>query len=178
MKEKNPAGKIVCPFSNCGKQYVGIPQFGKHMMKDHYKELSVRDKNKIFGMTSTPRKRRLRGVGSSSPSFPLTPVKIRFSAGKAQSKGATKRNSADANMTPAQTKTRSKSMKMFQSRSPTKRDLLKLVCLLQKPDQKQEKCLNQKLKQILLKNKNFFQENIQSYESKIYQHLFSIFFIK
>ena len=92
------------------------------MMKDHCKELSVRDKNKIFGMTSTPRKRRLRGVGSSSPSFPLTPVKIRFLAGKAQSKGATKRNSADANMTPAQTKTRSKSMKMFQSRSPTKRD--------------------------------------------------------
>ena len=122
VKEKNAAGKIVCPFPNCGKQYVGIPQFAKHMMKDHYKELSVRDQNKIFGMTSTPRKRRLRGIGSSSPSFPLTPVKIRFSAGKAQSKGATKRNSADANMTPAQTKTRSKSMKMFQSRSPTKRD--------------------------------------------------------
>ena len=73
-------------------------------------------------MTSTPRKRRLRGIESSSPLFPLTPVKIRFSAGKAQSKGATKRNSADANMTPAQTKTKSKSMKMFQSRSPTKRD--------------------------------------------------------
>ena len=121
VKEKNPAGKIVCPFPNCRKQYVSIPQFAKHMMKDHYKELSVRDQNKIFGMTSTPRKRRLRGIESSSPSFPLTPVKIRFSAGKAQSKGATKRNSADANMTPAQTKTRSKSMKMFQSRSPTKR---------------------------------------------------------
>ena len=58
VKEKNPAGKIVCPFPNCEKQYVGIPQFGKHMMKDHYEELSVRDKNKIFGMTSTPRKRR------------------------------------------------------------------------------------------------------------------------
>ena len=121
VTEKNAAGKLVCPFPNCGKQYVGIPQFGKHMMKDHYKELSVRDKKKIIGMTSTPR-RRLKGVGSSSPSFPLTPVKIRFSAGKAQSKGATKRNSADADMTPAQTKTRSKSMKMFQSRSLTKRD--------------------------------------------------------
>ena len=121
VTEKNAAGKIVCPFPNCGKQYVGIPQFGKHKMKDHYKELSVRDKKKIIGMTSTPR-RRLKGVGSSSPSFPLTPVKIRFSAGKAQSKGATKRSSADADMTPAQTKTRSKSMKMFQSRSLTKRD--------------------------------------------------------
>ena len=64
VTEKNAAGKIVCPFPNCGKQYVGIPQFGKHMMKDHYKELSVRDKNKIIGMTSTPR-RRLKGVGSS-----------------------------------------------------------------------------------------------------------------
>ena len=92
------------------------------MMKDHYKELSVRDKNKIFGKTSTPRKRRLRGVVRSSPSFPLTPVKIRFSVGKDRSKGATKRSSADADMTPAQIKTRSKSMKMFQSRSPTKRD--------------------------------------------------------
>ena len=58
VTEKNAAGKIVCPFPNCGAQYVGIPQFGKHMMKDHYKELSVRDKNKIFGMTSTPRRRR------------------------------------------------------------------------------------------------------------------------
>ena len=48
VKEKNAAGKIVCPFPNCGKQYVGIPQFGKHMMKDHYKELSVMDKNKIL----------------------------------------------------------------------------------------------------------------------------------
>ena len=76
VKEKNPAGKIVCPFPNCGKQYAGIPQFAKHMMKDHYKELSVRDQNKIFGMTSTPRKRILRGIESSSPSFPLTAVKI------------------------------------------------------------------------------------------------------
>ena len=58
----------------------------------------------------------------SSPSFPLTPVKIRFSVGKAQSRGATKRSSADADIPPAQTKTRSKSMKMFQSRSLTKRD--------------------------------------------------------
>ena len=122
VTEKNAAGKIVCPFSNSGKQYVGIPQFGKHMMKDHYKELSVRDKNKIFQMTSTPRKRRLRGVGSSSPSFPLTPVKIRFAVGKDRSKGAPKRSSADADMTHAQIKTRSKSMKMFQSRSPTKRN--------------------------------------------------------
>ena len=122
VTEKDAEGKIVCPFPNCEKQYVGIPQFGKHMMKDHYKELSVRDKNKIFGMTSNPGRRRLRGVGSSSPSFPLTPVKIRFSVSKDQSKGATKRSSADARMTPAQTKTRSKSMKMFQSRSLTKRD--------------------------------------------------------
>ena len=135
VTEKNAAGKIVCPFPNCGKQYVGILQFGKHMMKDHYKELSVRDKNKIFQMTSTPRKRRLRGVGTSSPSFPLTPVKIRFAVGKDLSKGATKssltpvkirfatkRNSDDADITPEQIKTRSKSMKMFQSRSLTKRD--------------------------------------------------------
>ena len=57
VTEKNASGKLVCPFPNCGKQYVGIPQFGKHMMKDHYKELSVRDKKKIIGITSTPRRR-------------------------------------------------------------------------------------------------------------------------
>ena len=92
------------------------------MMKDHYKDLSIRDnKKKIIGMTSTPC-RRLKGVVSSSPSFVLTPVKIRFSACKAQSKGSRKRNYNDADMTPAQAKTRSKSMKMFQSRSLTKRD--------------------------------------------------------
>ena len=60
VKEKNAAGKIVCPFPNCGKQYVGIPQFGKHMMKDHYKELSIRDQNKIFRMTSTPQKKKIK----------------------------------------------------------------------------------------------------------------------
>ena len=122
VTEKNAAGKLVCPFDNCGKQYVSILQLGKHMMKEHYKDLSRDwDKRKIIGMTSTPC-RRLKGVGSSSPSFPLTPVTIRFSAGKAQSKGATKRKSADADMTPAQTQTRSKSMKMFQSGSMTKSD--------------------------------------------------------
>ena len=84
LKEKNAAGKIVCPFPGCGKQYVGIPQFGKHMMKDHYKELSVWDQNKISRMTSTPLKKRF------SPSFPLTPVKIGFSVGKDRSKSATK----------------------------------------------------------------------------------------
>ena len=144
LTEKNAAGKIVCPFPVCGKQYVGIPQFSKHMMKDHYKELSVRDQNKIFQMTSTPLKKRLGNIKSSSPSFPLTPVKIRFAVGNDRSKGATKRpltpvkirfavdkdgskgaskrSFADADMTPAQIKTKSKSMKMFQSRSLTKRD--------------------------------------------------------
>ena len=121
VTEKNAAGKLVCPFPDCEKQYISILQLGKHMMKSHYKELSVRDKRKIIEMTSTPR-RRLKGIGSSFPSYPVTPVKIRFSAGKAQSKDATKRKSADADMTPAQTKTRSKTMKMFQSRSLTKRD--------------------------------------------------------
>ena len=122
VTEKNAAGKIVCPFPNCGKQYVGIPQFSRHMMRGHYKELSVRNKRKIIQMTSTPLKRRSGDLESSYPSFPLTPVKIRFSVGKNKLKGATKRSSADADMTSAQIKTRSKSMKMFQSRSPTKRD--------------------------------------------------------
>ena len=45
--EKNATGKLVCPFPDCGKQYVSILQLGKHMMKGHYKELSVRDM--IFG---------------------------------------------------------------------------------------------------------------------------------
>ena len=46
--EKNAVGKLVCPFPNWGKQYVGILQLGKNMMKDHYKELSVRDKKKDY----------------------------------------------------------------------------------------------------------------------------------
>ena len=91
LKEKNAAGKIVCPLPGCGKQYVGIQQFGKHMMKDHYKELSVRDQNKIFQMTSTPLKKRLGDIRNSSPSFPLTPVKIRFAVSNDRSKCATKR---------------------------------------------------------------------------------------
>ena len=35
VTEKNAAGKLVCPFTDCAKQYVGILQLGKHMMKDH-----------------------------------------------------------------------------------------------------------------------------------------------
>ena len=122
VKEKNAAGKIVCPFPGCGKQYVGIPQFSRHMMRGHYKELSVRNKRKIIQMTSTPLKRRSGDLESSYPSFPLTPVKIRFSVGKKELKSAKKRSSADADMSSAQIKTRSKTMKMFKSRSPTKRD--------------------------------------------------------
>ena len=110
VTEKNPAGKLVCPFSNCAKQYVSTLQLGKHLMKDHYKDLSMRDKTEVIEMTSTPH-RRSKGVGSSSPSFPVTPVKVRFSTGKAQSRGMTKRKSTDAGISPAQT--RSKTRKMF-----------------------------------------------------------------
>ena len=60
VKEKNAAGKIVCPFPNCGKQYVGIPQFSKHMMKNHYKELSVRNKKKKFSNDLYPSKKKIR----------------------------------------------------------------------------------------------------------------------
>ena len=143
VKEKNAAGKIVCPFPGCGKQYVGIPQFSRHMMRIHYKQLSVRNKKKIFQMTSTPLKRRSGNLESSYPSFPLTPVKIRYSVGKHRSKGATKgpltplktrfaagkdratnalKKSFIEAETPARIRTRSKTMKMFKSRSPTKRN--------------------------------------------------------
>ena len=129
-------------------------------------------------MTSTPLKRRLGDVESSYPSFPLTPVKIRFSVGKNHSKGATKRRSADADMTPAQIKTKSKSMKMFQSSSPTKRDSVEAGMSPAKTRSKTRKMSKSEAKADSIKNKNFFQENIQSYKSKIYQYIFSISFKK
>ena len=151
VTEKNAAGKLVCPFSNCAKQYVGILQLGRHMIKDPYQDLSLRDKRKVREMTSTPR-RRLKGVGSSSPSFPVTPVKVRFSTGKAQSRGTTKRNSNDADMTPAQT--RSKKEKMFQSRNLTKRNSPDAGVSPAQTRSKTRKCLNPM--QILLKKQKLF----------------------
>ena len=47
LTQRNSGGKIVCPFTACGKQYVSDAQFGKHMMRDHYKELSMKDTEKI-----------------------------------------------------------------------------------------------------------------------------------
>ena len=47
LTQKNSDGKIVCPFSACGKQYVDDAQFGKHLVRDHMKELSIFDTEKI-----------------------------------------------------------------------------------------------------------------------------------
>ena len=47
LTQRNSDGKIVCPFTACGKQYVSDAQFGKHIIRDHNKELSMIDTEKI-----------------------------------------------------------------------------------------------------------------------------------
>ena len=47
LTQKNSDGKIICPFTACGKQYVDDAQFGKHLVRDHMKELSIFDTEKI-----------------------------------------------------------------------------------------------------------------------------------
>ena len=69
IDKRNLDGKIVCPFSACGKQYVSDAQFGKHLMRDHYKELSMKDTEKIRDITS------VSSQESKSPSVPISSLK-------------------------------------------------------------------------------------------------------
>ena len=43
VTQRNLAGKLVCPFSACEKQYVSDVQLGKHLLRDHHKDLSIND---------------------------------------------------------------------------------------------------------------------------------------
>ena len=47
LTQRNSDSKIVCPFTACGKQYFSDAQFGKHIIRDHNKELSMIDTEKI-----------------------------------------------------------------------------------------------------------------------------------
>ena len=71
VTQRNLAGKLVCPFSACGKQYVSVVQLCKHLLRDHHKDLSINDRKNIMGITSTP------SEGSKSPSVSVSPLKTR-----------------------------------------------------------------------------------------------------
>ena len=88
VTQKNSAGKLVCPFSTCRKQHVSDLQLGKNLLKDHHKDLSMKDRKNIMEFTSTP----LRSLKSSSPE--VSPVKI-------QSEGSKKKS---ATISPVQTR--------------------------------------------------------------------------
>ena len=59
-------------------------------------------------------------------------------------------------------------MKMFQCRSPTKRDSIEAGMSPVKTRSKTSKMTKSEAKADSIKNKNFFRENIQSYKNKIY----------
>ena len=48
VTQRNLAGKLVCPFSACGKIYVSDVQLGKHLLRDHHKDLSLNNRKNIW----------------------------------------------------------------------------------------------------------------------------------
>ena len=52
MTQRNLKGKLVCPIYDCRKQYVDEAQLGKHLLKDHPKDISLREKKTIKRITS------------------------------------------------------------------------------------------------------------------------------
>ena len=94
LTQRNSDGKIVCPFTACGKQYVSDAQFGKHMMRDHFKELSMTDTEKIKDITSTS------SQVSKTPSVSISSLKT--GSGGAKKKTFT--------ISPVQTRSKSKKL--------------------------------------------------------------------
>ena len=68
LTQRNLDGKIVFPFTACGKQYVSDAQFSKHLIRDR-KELSIKDTEKIRDITS------VSSQGSKSPSVSISSLK-------------------------------------------------------------------------------------------------------
>ena len=54
MTQRNSRGRFVCPIYDCRKQYINKAQLGRHLLRDHYKDMSMRDRKTIKGMTSGP----------------------------------------------------------------------------------------------------------------------------
>ena len=95
MTQRNSDGKIVCPFTACGKQYVSDAQFGKHLMRDHYKELSMKDTEKISEDITS-----VSSQASKSPSVSISSLKT--GSGGAKKKTFT--------ISPVQTRSKSKKL--------------------------------------------------------------------
>ncbi len=95
LTQKNSDGKIVCPFSACGKQYVDDAQFGKHLVRDHMKELSIFDTEKIGKDIAS-----VSSQASKSPSASTSSLKT--GSGGAKKKTFT--------ISPVQTRSKSKKL--------------------------------------------------------------------
>ena len=54
MTQRNPQGRLICPIYDCRKQYVDEAQLGKHLLKEHPKDVALKDKTTIKGITSSP----------------------------------------------------------------------------------------------------------------------------
>ena len=54
MTQRNSRGRLVCPIPDCWKQYVDEAQLGKHLLKEHPKDIALKDKKTIKGMISSP----------------------------------------------------------------------------------------------------------------------------
>ena len=95
LTQRNSEGKIVCPFTACGEQYVNDAQFGKHIVRDHNKELSIVDTEKISKDIAS-----VSSQASKSPSAPMSSLKT--GSGGAKKKTFT--------ISPVQTRSKSKKL--------------------------------------------------------------------
>ena len=98
LTQRNSDGKIVCPFTACGKHYVNDAQFGKHIVRDHKKELSIVDTEKISKDIAS-----VSSQASKSPSAPMSSLKT--GSGGAKKKTFT--------ISPVQTRSKSKNFQQL-----------------------------------------------------------------
>ena len=74
MTQRNSKGKLVCPIPDCQKQYVDEAQLGKHLLKEHPKDIGLKDKKTIKGMIPSPYA-RTNSRNESDYSYSLSAIK-------------------------------------------------------------------------------------------------------
>ena len=77
MTQRNSKGKLVCPIPDCWKQYVDEAQLGKHLLKEHPKDIALKDKKTIKGMIPSPHS-RTNSPNEMDYSYTLSSIKSPF----------------------------------------------------------------------------------------------------
>ena len=71
LRERNPEGRFVCP--QCGKKYVSVGKFGKHLLSVHENSMGVEDFNEVSLITESSQ--RGSEIETQRAKYRNTPIK-------------------------------------------------------------------------------------------------------